>query len=120
MKSIKFIHCGDLHIDSPFKGISEIDPVLHDLLYRSTYESFNNIINLAIKEKVDCVLIAGDIYDSADKSLQAQLKFLEGLQRLSDDGIPSFVVHGNHDPLESWSATLEWPPDSTPTLLTSS
>ncbi|MFP4642433.1 MAG: exonuclease SbcCD subunit D [Dehalococcoidia bacterium] len=106
---MKFIHCADLHIDSPFKGVSDVNPELRELLYQSTYQSFNNIVELAIKEAVDCVLIAGDIYDSANRSVQAQLKFRDGLNRLFDTGIPSFIVHGNHDPLDSWSATLEWP-----------
>ncbi len=106
---MKFIHCADLHIDSPFKGISDVNPELRELLYQSTYQSFNNIVDLAIKEAVDCVVIAGDIYDSANRSVQAQLKFRDALKRLSDAGIASFIIHGNHDPLDSWSATLEWP-----------
>tara|TARA_B100000315_G_scaffold259714_1_gene316823 strand:+ start:1348 stop:2613 length:1266 start_codon:yes stop_codon:yes gene_type:complete len=109
MDNIKFLHCADLHIDSPFKGISNINPDLKELLYQSTFESFNNIIDLAIQENVHCVIIAGDIYDGADKSLSAQLKFRNGLQRLSDHGIPSFLVYGNHDPLDSWAASIEWP-----------
>lgn len=108
MRSIRFIHCADLHIDSPFKGITEIHPHLKELLYQSTFDSYKQIIEIAIREKVDCVLIAGDIFDGADKSLQAQLKFRNGLQRLADESIPSFIVHGNHDPLDSWSATLKW------------
>jgi len=111
MKPVRFIHCADLHIDSPFKGISEIHPDLGESLYQSPYQSFNNIVDLAIREKVDCVLISGDIYDSADKSLRAQLKFRDGLNRLSNKGIPTFIVCGNHDPLNGWSATLEWPED---------
>jgi len=109
MKPVRFVHAADLHIDSPFKGISEIHPDLGELLYQSSYQSFNNIVDLAIREKVDCVLISGDIYDSADKSLRAQLKFRDGLNRLSNKEIPTFIVCGNHDPLNGWSATLEWP-----------
>lgn len=109
MDNIKILHCADLHIDSPFKGISNINPDLKELLYQSTFESFNNIIDLAIQENVHCVIIAGDIYDGADKSLSAQLKFRTGLQRLSDHGIPSYLVYGNHDPLDSWAASIEWP-----------
>jgi len=111
MKPVRFIHAADLHIDSPFKGISEIHPDLGELLYQSPYQSFNSIVDLAIREKVDCVLVSGDIYDSADKSLRAQLKFRDGLNRLSNKGIPTFIVCGNHDPLNGWSATLEWPED---------
>ena len=109
MQAVRFIHCADLHIDTPFKGLSEVHPELREILYQSTYRSFQNIIDLAIREEVDCVLIAGDIFDSANKSLHAQIKFRNGLKRISDAGIPSFVVYGNHDPLDSWSASLEWP-----------
>lgn len=109
MKTLKFIHCADLHIDSPFKGVATIEPDIAKLFYESTFQSFNNIINIAIKENVDFVLIAGDIYDIEDKNLRAQLRFRDGLTRLAKEGIQSFVVYGNHDPLSSWSATLDWP-----------
>jgi len=107
--TFKFIHCSDLHIDSPFKGFSSVGNSLVEALRKSTYQAFQNIVELALKEKVEAVLIAGDIYDGAEKSLEAQLKFRHGLQKLSDKGIDTFIVHGNHDPLDSWSASLEWP-----------
>jgi DNA repair protein SbcD/Mre11 len=107
MKSLKFIHCADLHIDSPFKGIGNINPELQNILCNSTFEAFNKIITIALENKVDFVLIAGDIYDSENKSLQAQFRFREGLTRLLEHGIPSYIVYGNHDPLDSWSATLK-------------
>ncbi len=109
MTSFRFIHCSDLHIDSPFKGLGSVQPQLAKRLRDSTLQAFQNIIELAIREQVDAVVIAGDIYDGADKSLQAQLKFLRGLKELTDADIPSFVVHGNHDPLDSRFASLEWP-----------
>ena len=109
MTSFRFIHCSDLHIDSPFKGLSSIEPKLAEILRKSTYQAFQNIVDLAIKEEVEAVLIAGDIYDGSDKSLEAQLKFRSGLQKLSDSGIDTFIVNGNHDPLDGWSASLNWP-----------
>jgi len=107
--AFKFIHCSDLHIDSPFKGFSSVEHSLVEILRQSTYQAFQNIVELALKEEVEAVLIAGDIYDGAEKSLEAQLKFRRGLQQLSDAEIDTFIVHGNHDPLDSWSASLEWP-----------
>ena len=109
MSSFRFIHCSDLHIDSPFKGLSSEKPELAKNLRASTSQAFLNIVQLAINEKVDAVVIAGDIYDGVDKSLQAQFKFHKGLKELSDAGIPSFLAHGNHDPLDSRFATLKWP-----------
>ena len=109
MAAFRFIHCSDLHIDSPFKGFSEIHPKWAQRLREAPLQSFLNIVDLAIQEKVDAVIIAGDVFDGEDKSLQAQFKFRGGLQTLSDHGIASFIAHGNHDPINRWSTTLEWP-----------
>lgn len=113
MTTFRFIHCSDLHIDSPFKGLASQIPSLTERLRESTFQAFQNIVKLAMDEKVDAVLIAGDIFDGADRSLQAQLKFRRGLLELSQKGIPSFIVHGNHDPSNSWSHTLDWPEGTT-------
>ena len=107
--TFKFIHCSDLHIDSPFKGFSSVEGSLVETFRKSTYQAFQSIVELALKENVEAVLIAGDIYDGANKSLEAQLKFRRGLQKLSDAEIDTFIVHGNHDPLDSWSASIKWP-----------
>ncbi len=113
MSEFRFIHCSDLHLDAAFSGLAKNHPRLNEILREATFQSFENIVGLALKEKVDAVIIAGDVYDSADKSLRAQLKFRNALNRLSDAGIPSFVAHGNHDPLNAWAATLEWPERAT-------
>ena len=109
MSTFRFIHCSDLHIDSPFKGFSAIHPEWAERLREAPLQSFLNIVDLAVREKVDAVIIAGDVFDGEDKSLHAQFKFRRGLQTLSDQGIPAFIAHGNHDPLNSWSTTLKWP-----------
>ena len=114
MTRIRFVHAADLHLDSPFVGIRAAAPdnvasALHD----ATFAAYENIIELCIDERVDALLVAGDVYDSADRSLRAQLKFVEGLKRLDDAGIRSFVCHGNHDPLDGWEARLDYPPSCT-------
>jgi exonuclease SbcD len=109
LSTFRFIHCSDLHIDSPFKGFSAINPDWAERLRDAPLQSFLNIVDLAVREQVDAIIIAGDVFDGEDKSLQAQFKFRRGLQTLSEHGIPSFIAHGNHDPLNSWSTTLKWP-----------
>ncbi|MDH3256605.1 MAG: DNA repair exonuclease [Nitrospinota bacterium] len=109
MTTFRFIHCSDLHIDSPFKGFSAINPEWAERLRQAPLQSFLNIVELAVQEQVDAVIIAGDVFDGEDKSLQAQFKFRRGLQTLSDHKIPTFIAHGNHDPLNTWSTTLKWP-----------
>ena len=106
---VSFIHVSDLHLDSPFVGLSGDDAEIAGVLRNATFQAFDNVIRLCIERSVDFLLIAGDVYDATDRSLRAQLAFRSGLQKLSEAGIRSFVVHGNHDPLDGWSSSLEWP-----------
>jgi len=107
--SFSFVHAADLHLDSPFKGITVDDKSIGNNLRSATFDAFNALIDLCIKEQVRFLLVAGDIYDGADRSLRAQLKFRDGLARLSEHDIHTFVVHGNHDPVNSQSIAIEWP-----------
>jgi len=107
--SISFIHAADLHLDSPFSGIAEINQKLAHKLSNATFDSFFNLIYLAIRKEVNFVLFAGDIYDNQNKSLYSQLQFLKGMELLNESKIEAYIVHGNHDPLSGWSAHLNWP-----------
>ncbi len=114
MTHFRFIHTADLHLDSPFVGIRAFAPEnVASALHDATFRAYEEIVKLCIEEQVDALLVAGDVYDSADRSLRAQLKFVSGLKQLDDAGIRSFVCHGNHDPLDGWEARLQYPPSCT-------
>ena len=111
MTRVRFVHAADLHLDSPFTGLKTSAPDrVSRALYDATFDAYQNLIDLCISERVDALLIAGDVYDGADRSFRAQHKFIAGLQRLDEMGIRSFVCHGNHDPLDGWEARLAYPP----------
>ncbi len=111
MSTLRFVHAADLHLDSPFTGLRAIAPDNVTMALRqATFDAYDNIIRLCMAERVDALLIAGDVYDGADRSLRAQLKFAEGLKQLAEAGIRSFICHGNHDPLDGWEAQLDLPP----------
>lgn len=109
MSTVRFVHCADLHLDTPFRGVSDVAPDVGRALNEATFQSWTTIVDLAVREQVDFVVVAGDVYDSSDRSLRAQFRFRDGLERLAERGIPSFVAFGNHDPLSGWSNTLDWP-----------
>ena len=110
MTRFRFVHAADLHLDSPFKGLRAAAPDhVADGLHHATFRAYENIIALCIDEGVDALLVAGDVYDGADRSLRAQRKFVDGLGKLAEAGIRSFVCHGNHDPLDGWEARLDYP-----------
>lgn len=105
----KFVHCADLHLDSPFEGLHALEPEIARVLRRATFQAFENIIDLAIREQADFLIVAGDIYDSANRSLYAQIRFREALRRAAEAGLQCFLAHGNHDPLSGWDAQLSLP-----------
>jgi exonuclease SbcD len=109
MDSFRFVHAADLHIDSPFAGVGDADNRVATRLREATYEAFQNLVDLCINQNADFLVIAGDVYDGADRSVRAQLRFRDGLSKLSEKGIKTFVVHGNHDPLDGWQSSITWP-----------
>ncbi|EOG9441843.1 exonuclease SbcCD subunit D [Listeria monocytogenes] len=109
MKEIQFLHMADLHLDSPFIGLSTLPQPLFSAIQESTFQSLERITTVAIKEAVDFVLIAGDIYDSEDQSVRAQARFSKKMKRLEVANIPVFMIHGNHDFIEKHKEKLTLP-----------
>ena len=108
--AFRFLHTADLHLDSPFGGLSEAAPPgVASAVRRATLGSWRRIVELAVSEGVDFVLVAGDVFDSDERTIRGQLAFVDGLRTLAEAGIPSFVVTGNHDPLSGWEPSLAWP-----------
>lgn len=107
-----FIHAADLHLDSPFRGVSASATEHRDIvetLRAATWSAFDSLITLCQKEQAAFLLLAGDVYDATDRSLRAQLRLRDGLVRLGEAGIQTFWVHGNHDPADSHQAGIAWP-----------
>lgn len=98
MGRFKFVHAADLHLDSPFRGL-EADEELWPLLRRSTFEALERLGELCLRERADFLVIAGDLFETRDRSVRARLALRDALARLDAAGIPTFIVHGNHDPL---------------------
>ncbi|HAA2860975.1 TPA_asm: DNA repair exonuclease [Listeria monocytogenes] len=109
MKEIQFLHMADLHLDSPFIGLSTLPQPLFSAIQESTFQSLERITTVAIKEAVDFVLIAGDIYDSEDQSVRAQARFSKEMKRLEVANIPVFMIYGNHDFIEKHKEKLTLP-----------
>jgi exonuclease SbcD len=113
MDSIRFIHAADLHLDSPFRGLANTAPKLRDELQAATLGAFERIIDHTIQSKADFLVIAGDIYDSKDRSLRALVAFRRQMERLAERDISVYIVHGNHDPLNGWGSEFQLPPNVT-------
>lgn len=105
----RFIHAADLHLDTPFQGLARVSKEAAARLQDASLDAFDRVVAIALENEVAFVLLAGDLYDGEARGVRAQMRFLRGLQALSECGIKTFAVHGNHDPLGGWSAIREWP-----------
>jgi exonuclease SbcD len=100
MVAAKFLHAADLHLGAPLESLGEaIDDSTYKRVKALVNKAFDLLIDVAIAEQVDFVVLAGDVYDNAERDPGAQRRFLLGLRRLTGAGIKVFMVHGNHDPL---------------------
>ena len=112
LEPFRFLHTGDLHLDSPVTGLgAEAPPEVLSVLRSATTEAWARVVGVALEYRVDFVVIAGDVFEVGTPTLLGQTRFRDGLRRLADANIPSFVVHGNHDPLDgrSWAPSLDFP-----------
>lgn len=109
MTAFSFIHASNLLLDSPPRGLATQPPAVAEALRAATLGAFEGLIRLALEKDVAFVIIAGDALDAADRNMRAQIRFRDGLARLAERGIQSFVALGERDPLDGWSSTIEWP-----------
>ncbi|SDY67109.1 DNA repair exonuclease [Nitrosomonas sp. Nm33] len=106
---MKFIHAADIHLDSALKGLERYEGAPVDEIRSATRRSFDNLIELAIDEEVNFVLLAGDLYDGDWRDYNTGLYFVERMGRLRDAGIRVYVVTGNHDATSQITKYLRLP-----------
>jgi DNA repair protein SbcD/Mre11 len=97
MTKFTFLHAADLHLGSPFLGLSLKDEDVARRLASASREAFTTLVEAAIAEKVAFVVIAGDVYDGEWRDASIGLYFSRQLARLERAGIRVILLKGNHD-----------------------
>jgi len=85
---MRFLHTADWHVGKTLKGrsrLAEQEQVLRE------------IVNIARTHEVDAVLVAGDLYDTAAPTADAQKLVNRTLLGLAKDGVEVVAIAGNHD-----------------------
>ena len=95
MSSFSFLHAADLHLDSPLKGLDPEAPA--ERIRRATRDALVNMVDFALKQRVEFVLIAGDLYDGNWKDWRTGQFLVQQLGRLLRDGVEIVAISGNHD-----------------------
>ncbi|KIT14951.1 metallophosphoesterase family protein [Jannaschia aquimarina] len=94
---MKFLHSADLHLGSPLRAAGARDAGA--VLDRAVGGVVERIADLALREKVQAVILAGDIFDSDAPDVTLRARFLAQLRRLTGAGIAVIAIRGNHDEL---------------------
>jgi DNA repair protein SbcD/Mre11 len=92
-----FLHAADLHLGSPFTGLTLRDEVVAKRFASASRDAFSSLVTSAINAKVSFVVIAGDVYDGEWKDASIGLFFNREVARLERSGIPLYLLKGNHD-----------------------
>jgi hypothetical protein len=105
---MRFLHVADVHLDTSFAGRSA---EVRARLREASREAFRNAVDVAIREDVHALLIAGDLFDGDRLSFQTERFLLEQAERLGDHRITVVYATGNHDPgsSETGPRRIAWP-----------
>ena len=109
MASFCFLHAADIHLDSPLKGLSGQEGNAAERIRNATRAAFEQLVSQAIEEKVDFVIIAGDLYDGDWRDFKTGLFFAGQIGRLNGSDIPVFLLYGNHDAESQLTKQLDLP-----------
>jgi len=106
---MKFIHTADIHLDSPLHGLGNYPDAPAAQLRGASREAFVQLIDRAIDEGVDFMIIAGDLYDGDWRDYNTGIFFVREMGRLKWEGIPVFLLLGNHDAENEMTKRLTLP-----------
>ncbi|MCJ8518889.1 DNA repair exonuclease SbcCD nuclease subunit [Pseudorhizobium tarimense] len=109
MSFFRFIHAADLHLGSPFHGLTMKDAALAVIFLEASRKAFSALVDQAIERKVDFFLVAGDVYDGDWKDNKIGLFFNREIARLDREDIPVFLLKGNHDAESVITKTITLP-----------
>ena len=87
IKMVKFAHMADVHL-----GCWKQQP-----LQQLNFQSFQKAIQTCIDKKVEFVLIAGDLFDTAYPPIEILKETFAEFKKLHDAKIPCFIIAGSHD-----------------------
>lgn len=108
-EAFKFVHASDFHLDQPLRGLAELPIHLKSVLANSPYDSARKVFDVAISERVDFVLLSGDLVDLSASGPRPAAFLLSQFERLADKGIEVYWCSGSTDPIDRWPTSIELP-----------
>ncbi len=108
---MRFLHLADVHLDSPLRGLAGVEGRVAERIRGAARAAFEQLVDLAVAERVDFLVIAGDLYDGDWRDYHTGLFFAAQMGRLHEASIPVFLLYGNHDAESQITRRLTLPPN---------
>jgi DNA repair exonuclease SbcCD nuclease subunit len=105
----RFLHAGDFHLEQPLFGLAEVPQQLRDLFVDAPYLAAERVFEAAIREKVDFVVLTGDLLDVERAGARGLTFLLEHFERLDAQGIAVYWAGGLIDGPQEWPAAAALP-----------
>jgi DNA repair exonuclease SbcCD nuclease subunit len=106
---MKFLHCSDVHIDSPLRGLPRFEGVPAEEIRLAARGAFENLVALAVDEHVSVLIIAGDLYDGDRDDYNTALFLQRQFEQLREHDVPVIIAYGNHDAASEITRRLRLP-----------
>src|SRR5918997_3914646 len=96
---MKILHTSDWHVGKVLKGRSRLEEQI---------QALGGVVTIAREERPDLVIVAGDLYDTAQPAPEAQKVVTRALSALRATGADVIAIGGNHDNGAALDALRPW------------
>ncbi|HJT34959.1 MAG TPA: DNA repair exonuclease [Pirellulales bacterium] len=108
-RPLRFIHTSDWHLERPLSGVADVPDSLRAVFRDAPYLAAERVVDAALVEKVDFVLLAGDIIDVELAGPCGVAFLLRQFERLRERGIEVYWAGGRSDHPSRWPAAIALP-----------
>ncbi|HEY2760755.1 MAG TPA: metallophosphoesterase [Pirellulales bacterium] len=108
-RPFRFLHAADLHIDGPAVGADDAPVELVDRMIDCGRQAAIRVFDAALAQRVDFVVLAGDVVDSKYATPRDWLFLVEQFQRMAERNIVVYWCGGSVDRQRLFSANVPWP-----------
>ena len=95
--TLKILHTADLHLDAPLTSLALRDEELQARVLTASRSALEKMVDYCIAEGVSALLIAGDLFDRAERSAKTAAYLTLQMERLQKADVQVFYIKGNHD-----------------------
>lgn len=107
--AFRFLHSGDFDLQQPLTGLAEVPDAVRQLLVDAPFTAAQRVFDVAIREKVDFVVLSGNLLDIDQAGPRAVSFLIEQFTRMDENDIGVYWAGGVTDPPQQWPGAARLP-----------